>query len=361
MGCGHIPAAPLLRRQPHSRILRDHLPVQEFDAGVDRLDRRRRGVGQRRHFQRRADEGFDFERAPHLDVLEHGRLMRADAFGAGDAFLNGVAEGDTEFFGGGLGFGHHLSGEASGFLEPADLFQRRVGERADRVEREIPPGLEPDLGSDVIQDTRTETTVDEGVVQQLHAFGRRAVQFADWEPVAFDVMDDAGFRHVGGGVDDAADDPVGIDVLFQNFVGVQRVQPMAVVGATEFVEIPPGNAVLDGDDHRVVMHQMTDVFRHLIEIMRLQGEDDEVLGPGVPDVVDGVGNLGHVLAAVLPNQFQAVLADGVQVDTLINDRDFFSWRAPIWRPSIHRSRRRLQYRFSCRPPIHASGPHRARV
>ena len=72
------------------------------------------------------------------------------------------------------------------------------------------------------------------------------------------------------------------------------------------------------------MHQMTDVFRHLIEIMRLQGEDDEVLGPGVPDVVDGVGNLGRVLAAVLPNQFQAVLADGVQVDTLVNDRDFFS-------------------------------------
>jgi len=63
----------------------------------------------------------------------------ADAFGAGDPLIDGVAEGDAELLGDGLGLGHHGLDQLASFPELADVNQSRMGQGADRIERQIAP------------------------------------------------------------------------------------------------------------------------------------------------------------------------------------------------------------------------------
>jgi len=195
---------------------------------------------------------------------------------------------------------------------------------ADRIERQVAPGLEPDFRTDVVEHARAESGVDEQVMQFLHAFRLLARQFADRETVAFHVVDDAGFGDGGGRVDDAADDLVGVDVLAERTVGIERVEALAVMRAAVVVEIPPRNAVLHGDDHGVRTDDTVHLARHLFQVVRLQGQDDEVMRAQFGDVVCGLGDLGDVFGAVLPDQLEPVLLDRFQVRPLVDDADFVS-------------------------------------
>src|SRR5207248_4996721 len=119
------------------------------------------------------------ERAAGLDILQHRGLVGADALGAGDALVDSDTEGDAELLGDGLGLAHHPRGEMARLGELADIDQRRMGERADRVEGEIAPRLEPDLGADVLEDAGLEPGADEEIVDALDALRLAAVELAD--------------------------------------------------------------------------------------------------------------------------------------------------------------------------------------
>ena len=54
------------------------------------------------------------------------------------------------------------------------------------------------------------------------------------------------------------------------------VEPPAVL-----VEIPPGYAVLQRDDHGLLAQHMVDVLGDLIQVMGLEREQDQVLGAGL--------------------------------------------------------------------------------
>ena len=82
--------------------------------------------------------------------------MGADAFGAGDPLFDGLADGDAELLGDGLGLGHHGLSQLAGFPELADVDQGRMGQGADRIERQVAPGLEPDFGADVVKNPGPE-------------------------------------------------------------------------------------------------------------------------------------------------------------------------------------------------------------
>ena len=83
-------------------------------------------------------KGVDLGRAAVLDILQHRGLVRADALGAGDALFDAEPETNTEGFADGLGFAHHRHRERACRGKAADIFERRMGERAHRIEGQIP-------------------------------------------------------------------------------------------------------------------------------------------------------------------------------------------------------------------------------
>jgi hypothetical protein len=68
-----------------------------------------------------------------------------------------------------LRFGHHGRGERARRGELANLGERRARERTDRVESQIAPELQPDLGADVIEHWRLEAGAREALRDALCA------------------------------------------------------------------------------------------------------------------------------------------------------------------------------------------------
>src|SRR3546814_1344759 len=108
------------------------------------------------------------------------------------------------------------------------------------------------------------------------------------------------------------------------------------------LEVPPWQAVLDGHDHGVRAVQQRHLRRHGRQMMRLQGQDHEVLLAGLLEAIDRV-DLRLLLAAVLPDQLQAVLADGGEMRPLIDHGDVL---APERRSEEHTSELQSLMRIS---------------
>ena len=82
-------------------------------------------------------------------------------------------------------------------------------ERADRIEADIAPELQPDLVTDAIEHRRLHAGIAEQVRKPRDIFADFAGGFADRKTVAIDMLDDAGSHNFGGGVDDGADCALG--------------------------------------------------------------------------------------------------------------------------------------------------------
>ena len=83
--------------------------------------------------------------------------MLADLFGAGDTLVDADAEGDAKLVRHGFGLPHHLDAQLARQRKAEQTGERRVRQRADRVEAQITPQLEPDLAANVGDDGRLET------------------------------------------------------------------------------------------------------------------------------------------------------------------------------------------------------------
>ena len=81
-----------------------------------------------------------------------------------------------------------------------------------------------------------------------------------------------GLCDLGRRIGDAADDPPRVDRPEQHAAGVHRFDDAARVVAVDLLEVPPGDAVLQGHDDRVGTEQGRQVVDHRDDLMRLQGE-----------------------------------------------------------------------------------------
>ena len=86
--------------------------------------------------------------------------------------------------------------------------------------------------------------LDEDVVQFPDARGLLAVEFADREAVALDMVDDARRGRRRRRIDHAADQAFRVDMPGQDAGGIEAFQLVVVVLAAEPLEVPPGQAVL---------------------------------------------------------------------------------------------------------------------
>ena len=112
--------------------------------------------GQPAELDHRADQRVDLRLAAGLDVLQHRGLVLAHLLGAGDALVERHAERRRRACGPppaprSSSPRPARASAGTGRCRPA---WRAPG--ADRVEREVAPQLEPDLGADVLQHRRLE-------------------------------------------------------------------------------------------------------------------------------------------------------------------------------------------------------------
>ena len=220
-----------------------------------------------------------------------------------------------------LRLAHHGRGKLARRGEAADVLERGVSEGADRVEGQVAAGLEPDLGAHVVEHEGLEAGRHEHVGHRLDTLRAAAVQLPHREAQALDVADDAGTLDLRGGIDDAADNPMRLDSLGEAPSRIDAVQHPPLPGAFEPLEVPPGNPVLGGQHQGIVVEESPEIVDQGRELMRLDAQDDEVLGTAGADVRSGGDFPGDVLGAVAHHEPQSPAPDGFEVRTACHQRD----------------------------------------
>src|ERR1700722_2193291 len=148
-------------------------------------------IDEARKFDDRSEQRVDLRRPAVLDVLQHRGLVRADALGARDTLFDAETETDAERFANGLSFAHHRRRERASGREAADVFQRRMTQRAHRIEGQIAPELHPDFRAHVGERRRLEARSHKELGQRRDALSLLAIDFRDREAMALDMPNDA--------------------------------------------------------------------------------------------------------------------------------------------------------------------------
>src|SRR5262249_52646446 len=213
---------------------------------------------------------------------------------------------------------HHRGGEFARLGELANIDERRVRECRDWVKGEIAPRLQPNLRTDVLQHARLESCLDEDVVQLLRALRLPPVELADRKTITFDVVDHAGRSHSRCRINYAADDTVCVYPLRENARRIEAHEALIVVAATEALEIPPGEPVLNREYDRIWPKQLIDLTDDLVKVVRLHGEHDDILFAGLRRLLNG-SHLRRFYLAVVPFKLEAVLLHRGKMRALVDD------------------------------------------
>src|SRR6185436_297143 len=170
-------------RMPRIQRLR-----QQACARVHGTDRWRRRAGQSAQLDHRAGQCLDLDRPPLLDVLQHRSLVRTDFLRTRNSTLDADTEVDAELLRDRLGLGHHLRRQIAGERKLTDVHQGGVRQRADRIETQVAPELEPDLAAQVFCYRRFETRLGETRGQSFDARRGRAIELTERETVPLDEL-----------------------------------------------------------------------------------------------------------------------------------------------------------------------------
>ena len=188
-----------------------------------------------------------------------------------------------------------------------------MGQRADRIEADVAPQLEPDLGADIVEHRRLEAGVLEAGRYRLHPLARGAVQFPQRETRALDVPDDARRHQFGGRIHHAAEHPLRWNAARQFASRVHAVHGAPVELAAMAVEIPERYAVLHRHHHGAWTEQLADLGRDAVDLVRLERQDHQVLLAGRIIVVRRAHLRGDPLLPVHLDELDAVRADRRQI------------------------------------------------
>src|SRR5262249_53616953 len=104
------------------------------NESLDDIDRGSRLAGEAAEFLDRRHQRIDLHRSAKLQILQHGRPMRAHPLGAGDAAVDIDAETGAELLSNRLRFDHHGADDRACSRIPAYLLERAAGERRHWVE-----------------------------------------------------------------------------------------------------------------------------------------------------------------------------------------------------------------------------------
>src|ERR1700726_761942 len=121
-------------------------------------------------------------------------------------------------------------------------------QRADRIEADIAPQLEPDFVADPIEDGRLQSGLDEHRCEPLDIRTSFSGCFAERKAVAIDMTDDAGRLDLRRGIDDASDRPLWTQFAPLPSARIDALKRRSLAPIAVFVEVPVGNPVDRGDN-----------------------------------------------------------------------------------------------------------------
>ena len=263
-----------------SRCDARHGLLQQFDGSVDRVDVRRRHICQPAKFGDCSHQGVHFCCSASLDVLQHRGFVRTNPFGASDALVDGHVERNAQALCDCLPFRHHRNDQGARLWMTADVDQRGAGERTDRVECQVAPQFDPDVGADAGAHRRFQPGARQCLGEQMHALAARTVEFAERKPIPLNVADDPRRLQFGRRVNDTANDPFGFDIGCNDPVGIDRFNATFFEGIAVPLEVPLGDAVLRRNDDRRVVKQRAQQWRDGGQLVRLHGNDDDIVRSG---------------------------------------------------------------------------------
>jgi hypothetical protein len=274
----------------------DQALVEQPGDGVDGAQGGHRGAGEVGEFDHGGEQDVQFHGPAALDVVQGGGAVVAGALGAGQPPVDGDGGADAQPGGDVQGLGHHGAGQGAGGAVAAYLRHRGAGQGAEGVEGDVAHQLHPDVLAQVGLDRALETAGHHRGLEVAAALGDGPVRLADGEPGALQVPDGPRRGDLGGGVDDAADRPLDGDGPADGTAGVDGVHPAARQRPVETVEVPPGDAVLRGDDGGVRSEQRAQQRPAVGVVLGLEPQEDEVDGADLGRVGGGVGPRGEVAA-----------------------------------------------------------------
>ena len=123
-----------------------------------------------------------------------------------------------------------------------------MGQRADGIEADIAPKLQPNLVTDAIERRGLHSGLGKQRRKLLYVVGNLSRGLSDRKTVAIHMLDHAGRHDLGGGIDDASDGAFRAQFAPLPSTGVDALQRRSLVAAAVFVEIPIGNSVDRGND-----------------------------------------------------------------------------------------------------------------
>jgi hypothetical protein len=271
------------------------------------------------HLLHGGDQRVDLHRLAGFQILQHRGSVLANLGRAIDPALDINPETGAQALGNYLRLQHHrLGGGAAGRIAGNDI-EGAPGQRRDRVETQVAPQLQPQLGADVVEHRGFETGLFHDFGNALDARRGRTVGLAQRELVAVDVLDNAGRGDLGRRVDRAADCPVRANGAPLAVVAIDRINAVALIGAGKFVKIPPRHTVLAADDRSLRAEERRHRLGRLPSLMRFEAIENHIDRANLGWIAGGQ-DIGRSPLAVL-DQRQAIRADRRKVGTARDHRN----------------------------------------
>ena len=203
--------------------------------------------------------------------------MRAHRRAAVDAAVDVDGKPHPQRLGDRLRLQHHVPGDLADAGIGAECVERGEGQRRDRVERQVPPQLHPDLVADAWPHRRPEAGRGQRRREPGRASGFPTGRLAEREAVALDVPNHPRRRDLDRGVDDAAEHPLRPENGPLHVARIDRGEARVRKRPLDPVEVPPWDAVHRADDRGRRSEQRPNRRRRGRHGMRLEGDDDIVL------------------------------------------------------------------------------------
>jgi len=142
-----------------------------------------------------------------------------------------------------LGLQHHGLAKRAHRRLAGNPIERSARQRADGVETNIAPQLEPDVPTDVVANGRIKPSPRERLTQRHHPLRPRPIRLTNRKAIEFLVNHHPGLNHLASRIDDTPDGSLRPNRMPLAPANIHSLQVSSFKRPARFVEVPPEDSV----------------------------------------------------------------------------------------------------------------------